>query len=449
MIKHYRIIDMLGRGGMGVVYKALDTKLDREVALKMMDFRLTQDEVFLKRFNLEAKALAKLRHQHIVTIFTLEDTEMGLLMVMEFVEGVTLAELLKRQNAPLPYKKALPILKQILEAVGYAHQNNIIHRDIKPSNVMITQQGEVKVTDFGLVKFQHGPETTMTLYPIGTLLYMPPEQVKNSAKVDRRSDIYSVGMTLYEMLAGRTPIATDLAQVDIFNAILAGQFPAPTQFNPAIPPALSKIVMTAIATDPAQRFQSTAEMSEALAKFEAAREPSPPPQRKKRWSRRFTLIASSLFIAPLVVGIVLTIASLFLEYRSPWFNKKNPGENVGAPKDSSKLTPDSAQKQTPPISPSLTHSALIKELSGITATTVLQQKLAEYRRAMQIAVGKEGDFESLEGCYVFVCDEQNVLGVFQFKGNVYYAVNSTEIYSRLSEKFPGKTKIWVRDYSVP
>jgi len=426
-IDSYRLLEVLGKGGMGVVYKALDTALEREVALKMISLDLAKDELFLKRFRTEAKALAKLDDPHIVTIFALRETEIGLLMVMEFVDGITLAEMLR--PGPIPSEKTLPMIKQILTALGHAHQVGIIHRDIKPSNVMITRAGEVKVTDFGLAKIQRGAETTITLFTVGTLLYMSPEQVKNSAQVDRRSDIFSLGMTFYEMLAGRTPFEKTGAQVDILNAIITGRFPPPEQFNSAVPPKLSQIVMQAIAADPARRFQNTGELLKAIAQFEAGEAALPPNANKKTG-----------FIRVAVAAIALLAALALLSYKLFW--SPPPIQPIAQPNVS---TPSDSQRVQSEI---MAHSEAIKKLAAIAETRVLNSRLNEYQQDMLISIGSQQDFDPLDGCYVFITDDQSVLGVFQFKDNSYYDVNSGAQYSTLPEQYAGKTAIWMKDYSV-
>jgi len=435
-IQGYRILDRLGEGGMGVVYKALDIALDRVVALKTIGASLANDEFFWERFRREAKALAKLDDPNIVAIFALRETEIGLVMVMEFVDGLTLAQKIK-QKGPIRYEEALPIVKQILTALGHAHQLGIIHRDIKPGNVMLTLKGEVKVTDFGLAKIQHTTDATMTMAPIGTLLYMSPEQARNSRQIDQRSDLYSLGMTFYEMLAGRTPFEAEASQINILKAIDKGDLPSPEQFNAALPAELCRIVMKALADDAKKRFQNAAEMLAAIAKFEAM-----PPPRKKLFSGKFTLFAT-LFAAPLVVGIVLALASLLFEYHSPWFNKKEPEKKIETPRDTSTV------KEMLPISPALTHSALMQELAMLKDFETFQEKLRTYEQAMQVGVGRAEDFTPLDGCYVAVVDETSVLGFFQFKDNAYYAVPANEKFSALPAQFSGNRAIWLKDYSVP
>lgn len=272
-ISHYKILAQLGQGGMGVVYKAWDTALERWVALKMIHPTLAEDEKFLKRFRAEARALAKLENPNIVIVFDLQETESGLCIVMQYVEGANLAARL--QNGPLPFAAALPIIKQILTALGHAHQVGVIHRDIKPSNVMLTAQDFVKITDFGMAKIHAGMSLTQSTSTGGTLYYMPPEQLKSLANVDQRCDIYAAGMTIYEMLAGRLPLEKQENLYALSKTIVESRFSSPDYFNAAIPRRLSAIVMKAIAKEPEKRYQCVEEMLAAIAQFETKLESQP------------------------------------------------------------------------------------------------------------------------------------------------------------------------------
>ena len=189
IVDNYQITAVLGKGGMGVVYKARNMALEKDVALKMMDASLARDESFLKRFQSEAKALAKLQNPNIVTVYDLRETELGFCIIMEYVEGTTLAAKIK-QWGPLPVKMAISVFKQLLTALDHAHKVGVIHRDIKPSNIMLTEQNIVKVTDFGLAKIQQVSAATVTMGTGGTLYYMSPEQVRGLSNVDDRGDIY-------------------------------------------------------------------------------------------------------------------------------------------------------------------------------------------------------------------------------------------------------------------
>src|SRR5690606_2970200 len=199
----YEIVEILGRGGMGVVYRAVDTSLDRGVALKMLHGHLVEDERFLLRFVAEANALGRLQHPNIVNVYALRHVEPYLFLVMEYVDGGSLHELLERRGA-LPWTEALPIMRQALRGIAYAHGQGILHRDVKPSNLLLSRYGEVKLADLGLARIQETADQlglTRTGFTGGTLHYMPPEQLEGLRHVDARGDLYALGMTFYKMLA--------------------------------------------------------------------------------------------------------------------------------------------------------------------------------------------------------------------------------------------------------
>ena len=259
VIDNYRIIQQLGIGGMGVVFKAVHIKLDKVVALKMIAPGLAMNERFIKRFETEAKALAKLEDINIVKIYDLRHENDQWFIVMEYIEGITLTEKIKNEGA-LSTEHAIPILRQILTSIGHAHEEGIIHRDIKPNNVMICNDGKIKITDFGLAKDQQSGAHTMTISSGGTLFYMSPEHVKGFAFTDHRSDIYSIGMTAYEMLTGKVPFNHGETDFGIREKIMRKEFPSMRKMQADIPKELDKIILKSIAKSPAKRYQSTAEM---------------------------------------------------------------------------------------------------------------------------------------------------------------------------------------------
>ncbi len=272
LIENYRILEEIGKGGMGIVYKAMDIDLEMIVAMKMIDPLIAHDERFLKRFRDEAKTLAKLENPNIVAIHRLlPDTEYGVFIVMEYVDGVTLKDWIQDKGA-IPYRKALNVTKQLLHSIGYAHQQNVTHRDLKPGNIMLTKHGLVKLMDFGLAKIEHGADSTITHRGVGTLKYMSPEQVAKPETLDHRTDIYSLGMTLYEMLTGKTPFKDSTSEYStgfsIMKAIVEKSFPTPDYFNSGVPKSLNKIVMRALEKSPDKRFQATQEMLRAIKHFE-------------------------------------------------------------------------------------------------------------------------------------------------------------------------------------
>lgn len=271
VVDGYRIQEVLGRGGMGIVYRAEDVELSRFVALKVIDPGLARDETFVRRFRSEARALARVESPHIVDIHALRSTEAGMFIIMEYVDGGTLADLI--DEGPLPLARALPIIRQMLVAFDDAHSVGVIHRDIKPRNIMISSAGTVKVTDFGLAKVhQSDGATTMTQGIAGTLFYMSPEQIRGVQNLDARTDLYALGMTMYEMLAGRLPFDRQAGEFAIMRAIVDERLPPPTRFRPDLPRELSDLVMRALEKDPNHRFASARDMLAVVDAYERKRQ---------------------------------------------------------------------------------------------------------------------------------------------------------------------------------
>jgi serine/threonine protein kinase len=206
-IGNYRILEKLGEGGMGVVYKAVDVNLDRTVAIKALNTELSGNPELEQRFRAEAKAQGNLNHTNLATLYALLIENGRPWMVMEFVEGETFEHMVQRRG-PIPSEEAIPLFRQALLGIGYAHRMGIVHRDIKPANMMLNPQGIVKVMDCGIAKVLSARGVARTGTQIGTALYMSPEQFLNRG-VDVRSDIYSLGVTLYEMLTGKVPFSAD------------------------------------------------------------------------------------------------------------------------------------------------------------------------------------------------------------------------------------------------
>ena len=260
-IGSYRINAELGEGGMGVVYRATETLLDREVALKALHPQITRDEGRLERFKAEAKALARLHHPNIATLFNFFEQNGVYYMVMEFVDGQTLEDVVQQRGA-LPLRPALEIFNSGLRGFAHAHERGVIHRDIKPSNLMLTREGEVKITDFGIARVAGGGKLTQTGKLIGTLEYMSPEQVQGHEQ-DARSDIYSLGILLFELVTGKMPWSAT-SDFDIMRAHLELPAPPARSLIAELPPALDETITRALAKKPGDRFQSVREMSAAL-----------------------------------------------------------------------------------------------------------------------------------------------------------------------------------------
>ncbi len=261
-VLHYTILEKAGEGGMGVVYKAEDTKLKRIVALKFLSPEFTRDEESKARFIQEAQAAAALDHPNICTIYDITETKERIFIVMAFVSGKSLKQ--RMESGPLDVEMCLDISSQVAEGLQAAHEQGIVHRDIKPGNIMLSERGRVKIMDFGLAKLEWGADLTKTATIMGTIAYMSPEQVRGET-TDRRTDIWSLGCVLYEMLSGRRAFqgGTDLATL---HAIL-NQDPEPlSSLRPNIPDFISHADAKALQKDVTLRYQTVREFASDLGK---------------------------------------------------------------------------------------------------------------------------------------------------------------------------------------
>ena len=261
----YEILECIGTGGMAVVYKARCHRLNRLVAVKILKPELASDADFRRRFHDESQAVAMLSNANIVSVYDVSHSDGLDYIVMELVDGMTLKQYMQKRGTPLNWREALNFITQIVRALSHAHSRGIIHRDIKPHNIMVLRDGSVKVTDFGIAQLASSTQNTLTQEAIGSVHYISPEQAKGS-HVDCRTDIYSAGVVLYEMLTGRLPFEGD---TPVFVAIQhINSIPVPPRsLNPEIPKALEDITMKAMAPDLAQRYGSADEMLEDLKEF--------------------------------------------------------------------------------------------------------------------------------------------------------------------------------------
>ena len=256
-IGQYRILSELGTGGMGVVYRAVDLLLEREVAIKRLRSEYASSATVLERFRKEAQLQAKLNHPNITQLYTLLQDGDSLCIVMEFIDGTVL-----RNFMPLPWESAVPVVLQILEALDYAHRRGVLHRDVKPENIVIDHEGVVKVMDFGIAHALGAARLTRERVVIGTLEYMPPERILNR-EMDQRSDLYSVGVLLFEMLCGRLPFVND-SEYELLRAQVEAAPPPVGQFVPGIPEFVAAAVRLSLEKDPRNRYPSCADMATIL-----------------------------------------------------------------------------------------------------------------------------------------------------------------------------------------
>src|SRR5512139_2672069 len=264
-IGRYRIIEQVGHGGMADVYKAYQPSLDRHVAIKVIHPFLADDADFLSRFEREAKVVATLRHPNIVQVYDF-DAEDGLYyMVMEFIDGgtlKTLLETLQKRGTLIGQDDAIRIILAVGSALKYAHSRNMVHRDVKPGNVMITGDGHVILTDFGIAKIVSATKLTASGAMVGTPAYMSPEQGRGEPG-DERSDIYSLGVMLYQLLAGRLPYDADTPIALVLKHI-NDPLPLPTALRPDLSPELERVIVKALAKKPEDRYQTVGAMTADL-----------------------------------------------------------------------------------------------------------------------------------------------------------------------------------------
>jgi len=260
----YEIQEIIGVGGMAVVYKAHDNVENRTVAIKILKEEFVSNEEFIRRFKNESKAIAVLSHPNIVKVYDVSFGDLIQYIVMEYIDGITLKEFIERQGS-LRWKDAVYFTIQILKGLQHAHDKGIVHRDVKPQNIMVLSDGTIKVADFGIARFARNEQRTITDKAIGSVHYISPEQARGE-KTDEKADIYSVGVMLYEMLTGQLPFEAESA-VSVAIMQLQRDPKLPTEINPAIPVGLEQITMHAMQKTPERRYQSASELLCDLEQF--------------------------------------------------------------------------------------------------------------------------------------------------------------------------------------
>lgn len=272
-IQSYKVISLVGTGGMGTVYKAEHILQKKIYAVKALHSHLFVNEDIKKRFKNEAIALSKLNHPNIVSVYDLFEDASGMYIVMEFIEGTSLDKVIKSGGTVKDFDKTADMFKQLVTGIGHAHSKGIIHRDIKPGNVILSNDGIVKLTDFGIAKDSEANVHTSTGVKLGTLQYMSPEQI-NTGEYDERSDIYSLGVTFYQMITGRLPFTLEEKTTDfkLMEMIIKQDFPDPRKFNLSVPSYLIRLMEKCTSKNPVERFQNTDEILKAVVDFKAEAE---------------------------------------------------------------------------------------------------------------------------------------------------------------------------------
>ena len=322
-ISHYKILEKLGEGGMGIVYKAQDTKLDRFVALKFLPEHISASSGELERFVQEAKAAAALNHPNICTVYGIEEVDKKHFIDMEFVDGMTLRE--KMSGGALKQSEAVAYAVQIAEALHEAHSQSIVHRDVKAENIMVNSRNQIKVMDFGLAKLKGSLKLTKTSSTVGTLAYMAPEQIQGG-EVDARSDLFSFGVVLYEMLTGQFPFRGEHEAAMMYSILNEDPSPLPSSLTDGTP-ELAHILAKALDKDPEDRYQSAKEIAvdlrrlkkdtsrvvrrtEAIPRTEQNEEKKPPPSSfLKPRTRLYALVGAVVLIAAVIIAFLNPFSS--------------------------------------------------------------------------------------------------------------------------------------------
>ncbi len=324
----YEVLEILGAGGMGKVYKVRNTISNRIEAAKVLLPDLENSPELADRFLREIRVTATLDHPNIAKLHTALRLNNQLLMIMEFVQGTTLQEVISRGR--LPFHQGVGYVMQVLSALSFAHERGIVHRDVKPANMMLTAGGVVKLMDFGIAKMAADRKLTQTGHTMGSLYYMSPEQIRGETDLDGRSDLYSVGISLYEIVTGKKPFEAE-SQYSIMAAHLHETPRPPLELDPTLPPALNEIIMMAIAKEPEKRFQTADAFRQALAGLlpagavsgaaavtpprstEAARAPQPgPPKPVERRPVRLSYMLAGSLATIALLALVLTQAPKWL-----------------------------------------------------------------------------------------------------------------------------------------
>jgi serine/threonine protein kinase len=378
MLDRYRITGELGRGGMGIVHRAQDTVLNRAVGLKTLPADHVSDPERRERFLQEARAASALNHPGIVTIHDLVKRDGQDVIVMELVEGETLEERLGR--GPLALGKALRIAVQLADALARAHGAGIVHRDLKPSNVMVTNEGTVKVLDFGLAKLTEpvSPETpgpTLKMNSakdgatgdgalMGTVPYMSPEQTM-SKPLDARTDIFSFGVLLYEMMSGRHPFRQPML-LETLSAIRSAEPVAPSSYVPSLPVEVERLILRCLQKEPARRWQSMADLKSVLEDFEAdsssGRKGAVIPEASR--ARRRRMLAAGIAAAVVVAGAIGFL---------PMRGRHSPG----GPLEVKRLTYDSGLTFSSGLSPDGKLAVYSSDRSGEESTDLWIQQIGQ------------------------------------------------------------------------
>jgi eukaryotic-like serine/threonine-protein kinase len=398
----YAVGELLGRGGMAEVYLGTDRVLDRPVAVKVLGSWLVDDGTFVERFRREARAAARISHPNIVAVYDTGSEDGIHYIVMELVPGETLADVL-RSEGHLASERATRIARSVADALAVAHAAGIVHRDVKPANVMLTRNGGAKLTDLGIARSLEGESITRASTILGTAGYLSPEQARGD-RVDHRSDIYSLGCVMYEMLTGRQPFEADSPVAVAYKHVHEDPSP-PSSVEPSVPPALDAVTMRAMAKDPAARFQAAEEMATAMDEdtvpvrpAAAATTPLPVTEPTQRLPRRVDRSRRRRPLVPILVGLAVVALLAWLAFALP-DSEPRAGLQAGSPSPSKSTSPTPTTPPpttpAPPPAPASVEEALTAldalVAAGLEEGTISDGAAEEIRGRVSDALGEFQD----------------------------------------------------------
>jgi len=454
-ISRFNILRVLGEGGMGKVYLAEDRQLHRKLVLKVLPKEIASNKILIERFKREARASAGLKHPNIVTVYDLNRYEAGHYIAMEYIDGIALSDLLEERE--LSVNKVIDIAIQVCRGLRSAHQAGIIHRDIKPANIMIDKEGWVKILDFGLAKLAGIRRLTKYGVRMGTIPYMAPEQLRGE-DVDKRADIFSLGVVLYQLLTHRLPFKGE-TENQVMYSIAHGEPEPMARYKTGVTDGLQRIIDKALDKDRSMRYQHVDDLLSDLKREKkyslstGSRKQNSKQGRLEETIRIRTMDTENLGARPrqlvILASIFFFVAVLFLFYLKPqpvsWLESR-VAHFIARTSQSIENQFGAPQIELASLLRSRGASPEILSLIRATESKLFQNQVRELAKQGKIAVGKTNiNLSKLERCYIFIADNETVTDVFIVSERQFRSLRSRMTLSTLSGKYPDMRKIWVQD----